>query len=117
MPVKRVAFVVFLAIGGAIPGAYYARGPLVAASSGEARTFALDDHEARVLDALGAKQREIATGIAPVLTTTCPPEKVLEFVAPRLRAIDATVRDLEVEASRRCGVAVVLSGSTWVEKR
>jgi len=87
-------------------------------SSGvEVKEWPMTEREERILGALAAQEREIAAGIAPVLTATVQPLQVVRFVEPRLRSIDQTWREVELEASSRCGAAVVLSGSTWVVKR
>jgi hypothetical protein len=109
---KRLALVAFLAVGAVIPGAYYGRAPLAAS---EPRSWPLTAQDKRALKALGQDERELLTALAPVCSGV-KPEDVLRYLAPKLRELDEADRELAANAAKRCGVAVVVSGSEWVPR-
>jgi len=79
------------------------------------KTFAMDAGESAQARSNAASWDALVADLAPVVSDQRMRVQVVRFLAARISDLELAQRESEQAASRRLGVAVVTSGSTWVE--
>jgi hypothetical protein len=73
--------------------------------------------EAQAARGTAERANAIRQGIARVASGDRTLERSLYGIVVEVQALDRDDEELRREAERRCGVAVVQSGATWIERR